>query len=255
MARHNIMDYVNSLKNRAELTIKEESPDPVLWENYRKWLLKKAFFPYDNYELLTGWLHSTDYTYVIEKDPDRLATGFTTLWDKPGSLDIRTEFNNLSDSTIKFPDYYKIFLIKDQEKMVSCSVLEELVRRAFANEEYYMCEWVSDDDPRAVLYKSLGGRTYRTAIRIDRGPHLFEFFLMNLGLMKFDDSNFNGNEELVDFILKRWMNREYDHDGNGGIMPNPGSDRDQRVIPMSSQIGEHCMHYIDGYCWLTTERH
>ena len=238
------------------LTLSEERIDPALWELYRKWLLKKAFFEHDNYEKLTSFLHSTDYKYVIETDPDRIATGFTTLWDSAGPIDVRMEFNKVGDTDLKFVNYYEKYPIaRERDRNVSCSVLEEMVRIAFANEDYYMYRWCEPDDPDIYEYQIRGGKIREKAIRIDRGPHLFELFLRNLGLMKFDDSCFDENLELTDFIVHRWLFRLYDFDGTGGIVPVPGTDRDQRFIPISSQIGEYANAYTFGYCWEPVPKH
>lgn len=239
------------------ITLKEEGIDPILWEEYRKWLLKKAWFEHDNYVKLTSYLHNTDHTYVIETNPDRLATGFTTLWDRGGSLDVRDQFNDCSGSSLKFPDYRKNYLtMKGVDEHISCSVLEEMVRMAFSVEEREMYIWIKDnDDPRVKAYRERGGRCYDLGIRIDEGPHLFELFLINLGLMKYDDSSFSGNEDLVDFIVQRWLKRQFDYDGTGGVVPVPGTDRDQRFVPLSSQISEYANIFTYGYCWLPVPRH
>lgn len=239
------------------ISLKEEGINPELWEEYRKWLLKKAFFEQDNYEQLTSFLHSTDHHYVIETDPDRLATGFTTLWDKGGSIDIRGEFNDCSGSDLKFPDYSVLYPIGEElDHHISCSVLEEMVRVAFSEEEYHMGIWVENkDDPGVIEYRKRGGKYSNTAIRIDRGPHLFEVFLMHLGLLKYDDLHFSGNEEVVDFIIQRWLNRDFEYNGTGGLVPVPGTDMDQRRIPLSSQISEYAVAHTFGYCWLPVWRH
>ena len=239
------------------ILLKEEKIDPELWELYRKWLLKKAYFEYNNYEQLTSFLHSIDYTYVIETNPDRLATGFTTLWDKGGSLDVRDQFNACANTDLKFPNYRKLYpIMRDIDDHISCSVLEEMVRVAFIEEEYTMYIWINDnDDPRVREYQERGGKFFNMGIRIDEGPHLFEIFLTNLGLMKYDDSNFSGNEDLIDFIVQRWLKRQFEPDGTGGIVPVPGTDLDQRVIPLSSQISEYAVAHTYGYCWLPVPRH
>ena len=239
------------------LSIKQEGIDPVLWETYRKWLLMKAYFNRPEYELLTKFLHSTDHSYVVETNEDRLATGFTTLWDKGAPSDIRAQFNECSDSPLKFPDYLDLYPIgHDIDYNISCSVLEEMVRIAFSEEEYHMGIWVEDNnDIQCLEYRKRGGKCMNTAIRIDRGPHLFEVFLMNLGLLKYDDSHFAENEAVVDFIVQRWLKREFKYDGTGGIVPVPGTDMDQRVIPLSSQISEYAVAHTFGYCWNPVYRH
>lgn len=238
------------------ISLKQEGIDPLLWEEYRKWLLYKAWFDKKNYEKLTVFLHQLNYHYVIETNPERLATGFTTLWDKGGPIDIRGQFNKCSDYPVKFPEYDILYPIGDEaEHHVSCSVLEEMVRIAFSEEECHMGIWVKDEDLGAIEYRKRGGKYSNTAIRIDRGPHLFEVFLMHLGLLKYDDLTFSGNEEVVDFIVQRWLNREFERDGTGGIVPVPGTDLDQRVIPMSSQISEYAVAHTFGYCWNPVYRH
>lgn len=51
---------------------------------------------------------------------------------------------------------------------------------------------------------------------------LFSLFLENLGLLSYDDNNFD--EAKVERICKKWMNLEYNCDGtNGNIVAKPGN--------------------------------
>jgi len=51
----------------------------------------------------------------------------------------------------------------------------------------------------------------------DHFDRIFWLFLCNLGLDKYDDSSFD--EENVNYILHRWLKREYKDDGRGSLFP------------------------------------
>lgn len=232
--------------------------DPEIWERYKVWLLGKAGFRYEKgpygYDKLIDFLHHTRYTYVIETDPDRLATGITTLWDSPGGLEYRKIYSELTTPDLRFPNYFEFKVgvrIKDTSR-IPTSVLEELVYLSVTCEERLMYD-LQAEGPEKDDYRYYGGRYRPGAIRVDRGPRLFELILENLKLLRYNDEYFN--EELVDFLVQRWMKREYKPNGEGGIMPMYGTDRDQRYVPHSSQIAEYRMHYTDGQSWLNIGYH
>lgn len=62
----------------------------------------------------------------------------------------------------------------------------------------------------------------------------FDEMLKSLGLYDMDDQNFD--EGFVDYVLNRWMMREHDTDGNGGLFYIPGFDMDMRKMEIWYQM-------------------
>jgi len=72
----------------------------------------------------------------------------------------------------------------------------------------------------------------------DEHPEIiFWEMLCNLHLDRCDDRHFNG--DYVYEILGKWINREFDYNGNGSIFPLKHTKRDQRRLEMWSQMQEY----------------
>lgn len=100
-----------------------------------------------------------------------------------------------------------------------CSVLEMMVALAFRCEESIM-------------------------INFDNGVMSGRWFwkmISNLGLDRMDDNNYD--EEIVNNIVWRFLNRDYDRDGKGGLVYLPGCPDDLR----SMEIWYQMMHYLADY--------
>lgn len=97
-----------------------------------------------------------------------------------------------------------------------CSVLEMMVALAIH------CENITDDP-------SLGNRT----------AQWFWAMITNMGLGSMTDSNYN--EWLVNDVVTRFLNREYDADGSGGLFRVKGWNRDMR----KAEIWHQLMAYIN----------
>lgn len=93
-----------------------------------------------------------------------------------------------------------------------CSVLEMMVALAIRCEENIM------DDP------GVGDRT----------GQWFWGMIANLGLSAMDDIRFD--KALVDDILDRFLNREYEADGRGGLFRIKHCDRDLRKVEIWYQL-------------------
>ena len=93
-----------------------------------------------------------------------------------------------------------------------CSVLEMMIALAIYCEESIM------DDP------SVGNRTGQWFWRM----------IVNLGLGSMVDSNFD--REYVDEVLERFLNREYEPDGRGGLFTIRNCDRDLRDVEIFYQL-------------------
>lgn len=73
-------------------------------------------------------------------------------------------------------------------------------------------------------------------------PHYFSRLVYNLGLWKYDDDHWN--EEEVDNILKIFLTRKYDKNGNGGLFPIPNYNGDMRKIDIAMQM-HHYLNYLN----------
>ena len=100
-----------------------------------------------------------------------------------------------------------------------CSVLEMLVALAIRCEENFM----QDND------------------RGNRTAKWFWKMVENMGLMSYDDDNWDEDE--VIFIIDRFLNREYEPDGRGGLFYIPDTGVDLRDVEIWCQL---CW-YLDGY--------
>lgn len=96
----------------------------------------------------------------------------------------------------------------------ACTILEMLVALAIACEDNIMHD------------RDFGDRT----------PEWFWMILKNLGLDKFNDSNFNETE--VYYRLDIFLERKYEKDGNGGAFPLKKCDKNQRLVPIWIQLNE-----------------
>lgn len=73
----------------------------------------------------------------------------------------------------------------------------------------------------------------------DRTGQWFWSMITNLGLGAMSDSNFN--EWLVNDVVSRFLNREYEPDGRGGLFTVKNWDRDMRT----AEIWHQLMAYIN----------
>ena len=92
-----------------------------------------------------------------------------------------------------------------------CSVLEMMVALAVR------CETIMDD----TCYG-------------DRTGQWFWGMVNNLGLGSMTDSKFDKSE--VDYIIARFLNREYEPNGNGGLFTVKNYERDMRTIEIWCQL-------------------
>lgn len=95
-----------------------------------------------------------------------------------------------------------------------CSVLEMLIAMAIRIEETFF-----EYDP------SIG----------DHPERWFWEMVGNLGLL--DQTNDHFNEEYVFDILQRWMHRQFQHNGVGGLFPLRHTMIDQRQLSIWEQLG------------------
>lgn len=142
-------------------------------------------------------LHGTPFRYIITKDKNRAEDG----------LDLRWQFiqERYSDS------YY------NQELLVTdingpCSVFEMMVALA------RRCENTIMDDP----------------VYGDRTGQWFWGMITTLGLGSMIDFNFDRLK--VETIIERFLNREYEPNGRGGLFLVRNCDRDVRELEIWHQL-------------------
>lgn len=113
-------------------------------------------------------------------------------------------------------------LYKDYDYVVDCldgpcSVLEMMVALAIR------CEVTIMDDPKVG----------------DRTGQWFWKMVVNLGLGSMSDNRFD--LDYVEFVIDRFLNREYEPDGRGGLFRVRNSDYDFRDVKIWNQLN----YYLD----------
>jgi hypothetical protein len=103
-----------------------------------------------------------------------------------------------------------------------CSVLEMMIALAIRCEEHIM------DDP------DIGDRTIQW----------FWKMIDNLGLKNMNDSHFN--ERRVCFIIDRFLNREHDEDGKGGLFTVKSCAYDLRTVEIWYQMCWYLDNVLEG---------
>lgn len=68
----------------------------------------------------------------------------------------------------------------------------------------------------------------------NRTGQWFWTMITSLGLIDSDDENYD--EGYVDFIIERFLDREYEADGNGGLFTIPGTKDDLRTVEIWAQL-------------------
>ncbi len=147
--------------------------------SYFKWLCKSVNASH-RYSMLWDKLRRTDFVWIIDHDKNRANDGITLRYNYAVAMGI--------------------FDTEDQQKVEEylsgpCSVLEFLVALSIRIERDIMYD-VNDDDCTAQWFSEM---------------------ISNLGLLEFDDKHYDENR--VDYILNRFMSRNYDENGVGNVFP------------------------------------
>lgn len=111
-----------------------------------------------------------------------------------------------------YENSYKRSMISAYLDNRPCSVLEMMAALAFRCEEHIM------NDP------AVGNRT----------GQWFWSMIKSLGLMGMDDDHFD--EEYVNKAIHRFLNREYERNGTGGLFTIENSTRDMRTAEIYYQM-------------------
>lgn len=134
-------------------------------------------------------------------------TEFTYILSMDGNreqdgLDLRVRYERETNNSILYPDK-------------PCSVLEMMIALAIRLEE--------------IMYDMDYG---------DRTSKWFWAMISNLDLLKMTDSNYN--EDYVDFIIFRMLNREYEFDGSGSMFYIQGFEGNMQNV----DIWYQAMYYL-----------
>lgn len=145
---------------------------------------------------------------------------FTFLHDVEFTYFVPHDENRADDGIALRYRYCNIHGCEDLEYYLDgpCSILEMMVALAIRCEERIMC------DP-------------------DKGDRTTQWFwdmMTSLGLSSMTDYNYN--EWLVNDTITRFLNREYDRNGKGGLFTIRRWDRDARDAEIWHQLLAYCNH-------------
>ena len=152
-----------------------------------------------SYKKLLTCLFNIEFTYSIYMDKNRAEDG----------IEFRYHFGNIKGYSDRIISKY----IDDKP----CSVLEMIVALAFRVENEIM-----DDS-------TYGNRT----------GQWFWNMIVNLGLGKMDDNNFN--EQYVYNVIQDFLHHRYSRDGHGSLIVIPNSQDDLRKV----EIWTAFMRYLN----------
>lgn len=168
---------------------------------YFEWLYKlvcgNRYSKGISYRKLLTRLHSTEFRYSLLMDENRAADG----------ANMRYRF--ALDQGWTEPRSYN-YIIDQLEQ--PCSVLEMMVALAVRCEEDIM------DDP------AMGDRT----------TQWFWKMVVNLGLGSMYDAKYD--RDFVDKVVERFLNRDYEPDGRGGLFTVRNCNRDMRDMEIWNQM-------------------
>lgn len=171
-------------------------------QDYFHWLCELVHIDqeYDSYWLLAKELHRKEFYSLVPHDENRASDG----------LELREEYMR----EINYPRYIDI--------PGECSVFEMLIGLA-----------------RRMDFET--GDPYDFENSIDRTAYWFWEMIDNLGLMPFDDDSYVDYDgiRIVEDIIDRFLNREYDADGNGGLFPMRVVNEDQREVEIWYQMNQY----------------
>lgn len=172
----------------------------MIRNDYFEWLCdqvrKKRYLKHVSFRRLFEALHSTEFVYLRSMDEDRAADGEA----------LRYRFaSSECDTSLPVDDVLEYL-------EGPCSVLEMMVALAIRCEEETM------DDP------TIGNRT----------SQWFWSMITNLGLSSMTDDKFD-DVEVYD-IIDRFMSREYEPDGRGGLFRIRGCREDLRGVDIWCQL-------------------
>lgn len=182
-----------------------------IFNNYTEWLLDKINDKDDivsNYTFLLSSLNDIPFTYILDMDENRESDG----------SDLRYRFIYENEDTIRKRDAKAM---ADDLGSSTCSMLEMMIALSIRCEENIMY------DP------NIGSQI----------PRWFWDMISSLGLIDMTDEQYD--EEYVAFVVKRFLDRDYEPDGSGGLFYIPDCSYDLRDVEIWTQL---CW-YLDKIIW------
>lgn len=168
---------------------------------------KNRYSKQTSYNKLLMRLHSIEFRYLIPRDQNRAEDGISLRWRFVCGLDSDDHYDHYNN------------MLADLDG--PCSVLEMMVALAIK------CENLMDDT-------SVGNRT----------GQWFWTMIRNLGLGSMYDRRFN--RMYVDETVERFLDREYEPDGKGGLFTIRNCDQDLRDVEIWYQLCWY-LDNVDGY--------
>ena len=174
-----------------------------LKQSYFKWMMRKVHHEnYTNRTALLRKLNSIDFYYILDRDGNRAEDG----------VDLRYRFGYETST----PEV-EIAACLDNKP---CSVLEMMVALALRCEEHIM----SDPD------------------KGDRTAQWFWSMVESLGLGEVTDETWEQDEDYIEFVINRFMSRDYEATGEGGLFTLNNYRQDLRGVEIWYQA-----------CWYMNE--
>lgn len=168
-------------------------------DDYFDWMYDIVSEGDESYRKLLCLLHSTPFKVIVPLDKNRLEDGEA----------LRFRFG----MDIRPGDFYAADLISEElTKSPGCSVLEVMIALALRCEENIM--------DNAMV----GNRT----------PYWFWMMISNLKLNGMTDERFD--RDYAAECIERFLNREYEADGEGGLIYIPGIRKDLRNVEIWTQL-------------------
>lgn len=152
-----------------------------------------------SYKKVLALLYDQDFIYTIDKDANRYEDG----------IDLRYQFGD--------EKHVRASEIADILDNRPCSVLEMMVALAVRCEDHIMC------DP------DLGARQSKW----------FWVMFDNLGLKEMTNGKVAANNGYILDIIDRFLYREYEKDGTGGLFRTSNPDKDMREEEIWYQMMEY----------------
>lgn len=183
----------------------------VLFSDYFDWLSEIAIpneVTRGKYSKLLNDLHRTKFRYSIPRDRNRVEDGIDLRWRY--ACDVTREDNRRTEivNALYIPDG-------------ACTILELMVALAMRIDETIMSN------------PSYGDRTFQW----------FWNMVVSLGLGQMIDEQYD--EDYVEMVLNRFMDRKYDQDGKGGLF----TIKDCEYNIRTAEIWHQLCWYIDSIAW------
>lgn len=174
-----------------------------LWEDYLQYLIWRGHLEkFRGYEELFKLLQNIEFTWLIERDENRAGDG----------MELRDDYNVPHDIVFGERDIQIYFMEHP------CSVLEMLIALAIRVDEEYL------GDPA--------------------DPHPEDFFwemIKNLDLDCFTNKALqkSSKADVIQTIIRVWMDRCFAKNGLGSPFPVYNDDRDQRNLEIWDQMNSY----------------